>query len=95
MNQPGQRKPSIIFSTRPWLAFPRKLGSGFPTHPAQERRGPGTPAPAGSLKDDREMRGVAAASLKGLLHPLNGYSDQGPIYTADPYQRQSYFIWAK
>jgi len=37
------------------------------------------PAPAGSLKDDREMRGVATAGLKGLLHPLHGYSNQGFI----------------
>ena len=39
------------------------------------------PASAGSLKDDREMRGVAAAGLKGLLHPLNGHSNQGSIST--------------
>jgi hypothetical protein len=35
------------------------------------------PASAGSLKDDRGMRETAAAGLKGLLHPVNGHSNQG------------------
>jgi hypothetical protein len=39
------------------------------------------PASAGSLKDDRGMRETAAAGLKGLLHPLNGHSNQGSLST--------------
>ena len=57
--------PTIIFSTRPWFAYPRKLGSGS----------------RGLAQDDSGMRGSRCrrheCRLKGLLQPPDGYVIEG------------------